>query len=508
MWAVSKMTTYFKLAKAGFTDMTKNIKSAYKGIVGLIDKMKGIGKGASNIKFDPRMAGGGRFKDTGTGKMVSNKAAAAAGAKKTDLFKGVKPKDISKDATAATKGGAATGKSSKGMSSGLKELAKGLKAMGAGKVMKGILNMALAGPAFIVALPAIPFLLFMGLTPLKQLFKNFSALARGLGTMGGSKSLKGIASIAALGIAGALALLAIPFLSFIGLFGAGIATGLGFLATGLTTLGTAAQNPYLWLGIAALAALGVALIPFGIALAFAGAAMWMFGLGIQAALEPIPPIIEAVAAAIVSIIGALGEFFTVLGEVDWKNMLMAAPALMGLGLGLLTLGWAALAATPGLLMMHLFGLPVIKGIAEAAPQLDAATQSIEKLAGQVSTMSAIGEGFGEIAKGINKMTFSLALLTPFLPVLASLAAVGLIGSTLEKVMGGGEDGEDGADGEGKKTTVVSLDEPTMKQLASMVADAVSNVSVNTEVTSDIWGGNNKNGKGNYQGKVKGGTALV
>ena len=42
----------------------------------------------------------------------------------------------------------------------------------------------------------------------------------------------------------------------------------------------------------------------------------------------------------------------------------------------------------------------------------------------------------------------------------------------------------------------------------MVADAVSNVQVNTEVTSDIWGGNNKNGKGTYQGRVKGSTALV
>ena len=89
-----------------------------------------------------------------------------------------------------------------------------------------------------------------------------------------------------------------------------------------------------------------------------------------------------------------------------------------------------------------------------------------------------------------------------------LAAVGLIGSTLEKVMGGGEDGEDGADGEGKKTTVVSLDEPTMKQLASMVADAVSSVEINTEVSSDIWGSGNRNGKGTYQGKVKNQTALV
>ena len=508
MWAVSKMTVFFKAAKAGFTDMVGNIKSAYKGIVGLIDKMKGIGKGASNIKFDPRMAGGGRFKDVGTGKMVSNKAAEAAGAKKTDLFKGVKPKDISKDATAATKGGAATGKSSKGMSSGLKELASGLKAMGAGKVLKGILNLALAGPAFVLALPSIPFLLFMGLTPLKQLAINMKSLAMGLKALGGGKQLFGVGVVAALGIAGTIALAAIPFLGFIGLFGTGVAAGLVALGTGLATLGGVAASGLPFLAVALIAALGVSLIPFGIALAFAGAAMMMFGKGIQAALEPIPPIIEAVAAAISTIIGALGDFFTTLGEVNWGNMLLAPLALGGLALGLLAMGYASLVASPGLIMLSLFGLPVLKGLADVAPSLEVASIAIERLAGQISVMSQIGEGFKEIASGINHMTLSLALLTPFLPTLAALSAFGLIGPVLESVIGGGGEGEGGGKGEGEKTTVVSLDESTMKQLAGMVAEAVSNVSINTEVSTDIWGGNNKNGRGNYQGKVKGGTSLV
>ena len=95
LWATSKMAGWFKMAKAGFADMKNNLKSVWKGIGKAVNKMKGLGKGAGNIKFDKRMAGGGRFKDVGTGKMVSNKAAAAAGAKKTDLFKGVKPKNIS-----------------------------------------------------------------------------------------------------------------------------------------------------------------------------------------------------------------------------------------------------------------------------------------------------------------------------------------------------------------------------------------------------------------------------
>ncbi len=506
LWAVSKMATFFKMAKTGFNAMKDSIKSVRGNIKGLVDGIKNFGKGSQNIKFDPRMAGGGRFKDVRTGKMVSNKAAEAAGAKKTDLFKGVKPKDISKDATAATKGGAATGKSSKGMADGLKELAKGLKAMGAGKVMKGILNMALAGPAFILALPAIPFLLFMGLTPLKQLSPNMRALATGLKAMGGGKQFVGIAAVAALGLAGAIALLSIPFLGFIALAGIPIATGLTALGGGLTALGTAASTGLPFIAVGLIAALGVALVPFGVALAFAGAGMMMFGKGIQAALEPLPPIIQAVADAISQIMGSLGEFFVTLGEVNFGNMLLALPALTGLGVGLLALGAMALAATPGLLMLHLLGLPVLKEFSNAAENLELASNSIERLAGQVSVMSQIGEGFKEIASGINSMTLSLAMLTPFLPTLAALSAFGLIGETLEKVIGGGDEG--GGEGEEEKTTVVSLDEPTMKQLASMVADAVSNVQVNTEVTSDIWGGNNKNGKGTYQGKVKGNTALV
>ena len=508
LWAFGKMKTYFAIAKAGFSGMLANIKAGYKGIVGLVGKMKGLGKGVGNIKFDPRMAGGGRFKDVGTGKMVSNKAAAAAGAKKTDLFKGVKPKDISKDATAATKGGAATGKSSKGMASGLKELANGLKAMGAGKVLKGILNLALAGPAFVLALPSIPFLIFMGLTPLKQLAINMKSLAMGLKALGGGKQLFGVGVLAALGAAGALALISIPFLGFVGLFGAGVAAGLVALGGGLASLGAVAATGMPFLAVGLIAALGVSLIPFGIALAFAGAAMWMFGKGIQAALEPIPPIIEAVAAAISTIIGALGDFFTTLGEVNWGSMLLAPLALGGLALGLLAMGYASLVASPGLIMLSFFGLPVLKGLADVAPSLEVASIAIERLAGQISVMSQIGEGFKEIASGINHMTLSLALLTPFLPTLAALSAFGLIGPVLESVIGGGGEGEGGGKGEGEKTTTVSLDEGTMTKLTAMMVEAVSNVTLNTEVSSDIWGAGNRNSNGSHQQKLKGSTALV
>ena len=273
LWALGKVQTYFMVIKKGFSGLKDSIKSTKDGIKGLVDGIKNFGKGASNIKFDPRMAGGGRFKDVKTGKMVSDKAAAAAGAKKTDLFPGVKPKDISKDAATSTKGGAKIGKSSKGMSSGLKELASGLKAMGAGKVLQGIFNMALAGPALVLSLPSIPFLLFMGLTPLKMLRSNFIDLAAGLKKMGDGKVLMGTAALGALGVAGALAVASIPFLLFVGFAGPLIKVGLKSLGQGLSALGGAASNPKVWLAVGLIGALGVAMIPFGIALMAAGKAL-------------------------------------------------------------------------------------------------------------------------------------------------------------------------------------------------------------------------------------------
>ena len=394
MWALGKMTTWFTMAKAGFSGMKDTIKGTIGGIKSLVDGIKNFGKGASNIKFDPRMAGGGRFKDVGTGKMVSNKAAKAAGAKKTDLFKGVKPKDISKDATAATKGGAATGKSSKGMSSGLKELASGLKAMGAGKVLQGIVNMALAGPAFVLALPSIPFLLFIGLTPLKQLGSNMRALASGLKAMGGGKQLFGVGVVAALGLAGAIALAAIPFLGFIGLFGTGVAAGLVALGTGLTTLGGVAASGVPFIAVALIAALGVALIPFGVALMAAGKGMEYFGKGIKSALEPIPPIINALANAMVKVLGALGDFVMQISKLPISKLLIMGPALMVMGAGFAALGVGLLIASPGLTVLALVGLPALMALGELAPALNSV---IFTMATAFETMAgAAGDFFTDI----------------------------------------------------------------------------------------------------------------
>ena len=517
MWAVSKMSGFFAVASMGWKAFRGGLAGAMGGMGRLFKAFKGGGiKGLG--KSLSRMGGGG----------------------------------ISKSVTSSTKGGDAVGGGSRGSSSGLKSLAKGLKSMGGSGVMKGIAATALAGPALLMAIPAIPFLLFMGLTPMKSLYKNFSALSRGLTSM--SKSIVGVGVIAALGVAGALALAAIPFLGFIGIFGVGVAAGLVALGGGLASLGAVAASGLPFLAVALIGALGVAMIPFGVALAFAGAAMWMFGKGIKAALEPIPPIITAVSDAVVSLIDAAGNFFTTLSTIEWSGLLLAGPALISLGVGLAASGAAAIIAAPGLWLLKKTGLPVLKSIGKIGPGLKqtatalktlsgsigdikgvgkslkglasgmgslslslfimrpvmnvlkdfsnasagltATASAIESLAGNLDTMTAISDGFKNIAGGVKELSFALWSITPMLPVLALLAATDMIGSSSIKST------KDKDKEEKDKLIDTTEIESLLKKILN--SPGMKETKVDTQpAPTDLFQHNSKMGKGVYQRENEG-----
>ena len=76
-------------------------------------------------------------------------------------------------------------------------------------------------------------------------------------------------------------------------------------------------------------------------------------------------------------------------------------------------------------------------------------------------------------------------------------------------LGSGDDKEKGGPGEMGSTgnQTVKLDEGTMRKMASMVAQAVSKVKVNGDVSTDLWGQGNRNGEGSYAGRVKNSTSL-
>jgi len=254
-------------------------------------------------------------------------------------------------------------KASQGSGKGLKSLAGGLKAMGSGKVLAGIFNMALAGPALLLSLPAIPFLLFMGKANLKSLYKNFSALARGLGKMGTGDALAGAGVLLAASISLTAAMLAIPFLAFMSIPGIGKTIEANFkgLAAGLKTFGNPTTFAEIGTGIILLGLLGVAMIPFAYSLSLLSPLVEAFGNIFIGVFAAIPPIITAVADGLVNMMNA----------VTMENvgaMLLLGPALMGVAFGLAAIGMMGI---PGLLALTGLGAitvllaPTLMGIADS-----------------------------------------------------------------------------------------------------------------------------------------------
>jgi hypothetical protein len=324
-----------------------------------------------------------------------------------------------------------TSQASQGSGAGLKSLADGLKEMGDAKVFAGIGAVALAGPAFIIALPSIPFLLFMGLTPLKQLGPNFSGLAAGLNSM--ASTFMGSLALGAFAVAAGLAIASIPFLITISLLGIAASAGLSALGVGLTALGTAAASGLPFLGIALIGAMGLAMIPFAIALNIA------------------TPAIEAFMGALsMENIGAL---------------MLLGPALMLASVGMVAFGVSMAAASAA----SFFGGGIIDDISELAmigPQLGMAgeglaaiTTNLSEVNGVIATLSeslstmgsvttplyGVAGGLMSIAGGLVTMAGAGLLALPIFAAIGGLAAIAPVLDGLGSLFGGGGDSESSSD---------------------------------------------------------------
>jgi hypothetical protein len=391
-----------------------------------------------------------------------------------------------------------------GSEGGLKSLAEGLKAMGDGKVFAGIGAVALAGPAFIVALPSIPFLLFMGKVKLKALEENFTGLAAGLNSMSttfmgslamaafgvaaipsilsipfllfmgkvGLKNLStnflelgiglqmmsstfmGSLALAAFGLAGGAAILAIPFIIAIALGGVAAGVGLSALATGLVALGTAAI-PLGFIGVGLIAALGVAMIPFGIALMFATPAIEAFGNIIIGVMGAVPPIIEAIANGFVTMMGALSMENIAALFLLGPSLLMASVGMIAFSAALAIGGLGSFFG--GGLIDDITALAMIgpqlaiagEGLASITTNLSEVSGVIETLSASLSTMGsvttplfAVAAGLYSIAGGLVSVAGAGLLASPIIGGLIGLAAVAPALQSLGEFFGmGGESSE-------------------------------------------------------------------
>ena len=406
---------------------------------------------------------------------------------------------------------------------GLKSLAEGLREMGDGKVFAGIGAVALAGPAFIIALPSIPFLLFMGKVKLKALEENLSGLAAGLNSM--STTFMGSLAMGAFGIAAIPSILSIPFLLFMGKVKlkaleenfSGLSTGLNSMSTtfmgslalgafGIAAIPSIASIPFLLfmgmvklkslstnfleLGIglqmmastfmgslalgafAVAATLGIASIPFLIAIALLGgvagtglgllggglaalgatAPMAIIGIGLIAllglamipfavALLLITPLIEAfgniiigVLSVVPPIIAAIAEgFVTMMSAISMENvgtLFLLGPALLSAAVGMVGFGAAMLFGAPAIL-----GLLAIGGaLALLAPNLETFGNVVVNVMGAIpQIIQSIAEGFVTMFTAITpENVLGMMMLGPAL----LSASVGMIAFSAALAVGG------------------------------------------------------------------------
>ena len=267
-----------------------------------------------------------------------------------------------------------------GISGFMKGLGKGLKALADKKYLISAAVLIALGGALFVTGKALKE--FVGLD-----FKSIAIGVVTLGVLAGMAKLIGKAAkeifVGSLAIA-ALGASLIPAAFAFGMFSdinwAGVGIGIGVLvALGAAAFGLSFIAPAIFIGAAAIAFLGAALIP-------AAFAFDIFG----SALGKITPFMSAFAAAISTVIGAVGDFLVTFVE-SISKLGDAGPGLIIAALGITAVSGAliafAAAAAVGGILSFFSGDPVGKFIelGKVAPDLATASDSIDKLSDSIQS---------------------------------------------------------------------------------------------------------------------------
>jgi hypothetical protein len=337
-------------------------------------------------------------------------------------------------------------KGGEGIGEKLKSLAEGLKAMGTPKVLFGAANLIPTALGFVAILPGIPGMLGVSLLGVGA-GTGAGALGKGLSLMGTPNVLLGAAALAVAGVGFAAMTLGIPGMLGVSLLGVPASIGLSALAVGLTTFGTAAANPLVFLGIGALALLGAALIPTAYALGLAAPAISAFGDVIQGALSGLSSIVTAVANGLVSMLGVI-----TLEKAAAMYMMAGALGVLGIALGGFAVALTA-AAVGGLV-----GGGILK-------KIDELTEQTEPLQMTASAMQLLASSIQSISASLGTLSLEkLEALQDFKmnPVEMGVKAVSQgISGAVEKVSslgGGGESvGTTGGVGDTQNQLIQRLD---------------------------------------------------
>ena len=317
------------------------------------------------------------------------------------------PSDVMSNAKTSTD---VSNKMGKPKGSPLKTLSSGLKSMGNKKVLFGALNLIPTALGFVAMIPAIPGMIATSILG-GPTGTALSALAVGIRGMGSKRALLGTLGLIGAGVGFAAMTLGIPGMIGVALLGGPASVGLGLLSVGLTAFGTAAMNPLLWVGIGAIAALGLALIPMAGALAIAAPAISAFGDVLLGAFNGIASIVTAVADGLIGML-----------EVITMDKAIA----MGL-LGASFIGLAA--GVTALTAVTSFGGPVIRRF------LRKTNESIGGISqAGVDNVIALGSAFKSMAAGLSTVVTQLDRLdTEKLEALSEVSISASIGGAISGI---------------------------------------------------------------------------
>ena len=309
----------------------------------------------------------------------------------------------------------------KSMGDKLKDLSKGLKAMGDTKVLKGALNLIPTGIGFLLLTPGL-----IGMWGVSKFAdgagKGLGELAKGLKKMGDGSVMMGSLALAVASLGFILIIPGIIGMALLSVFAAPAGIGLGLLAKGLNKMAPTIPGS-IALGAAAIAF--TLMIPGAIGMALFGAAAGMAAAGLTA-LGP-----------------ALVSFGATAGTVGW-------------------LGVAVILALAGAFTIFAFGLsllvPLVKAIGEVlVGVITAIASGISVIIGSITNMMATlmplmnieaAVGVLAMAGAFTALAYSLAMVaamgTAAIPVLLVAGAVGAVAGSLfgGDSAGGGESKDD------------------------------------------------------------------
>ena len=267
----------------------------------------------------------------------------------------------------------------------LTNLAEGLKAMASSDVLLGALNLIPASVGLVIMIPGVLGAKLIEKINGGKVEESLTGLANGLAAMATGKAALG--SLALIAAAAGFTLMTVGAIGMaaVALLGAAAGAGLSALAVGLTSLGTAAASGLPFLGVALLAAFGIALIPLTYALSLLNPIIQTFGDIVIRALGALPDIITAVASG----------FAQLLGSITFDNI--AAIALLGPALASSAYGLGVLAGALSVTTVAALALGAVLAVfnpfdklialGDAAPNLERVTQTILKLTTAVSSLA-------------------------------------------------------------------------------------------------------------------------